>query len=123
MKLQSVRAALALALWPATPSLAQALPGVPPERNPKEAAKDLGRTTESGVGKVGQRQTKESAPLGLETVNRLATRIETRVENRIRNRIDRDYDPNWSVRSAFASAEARAREAKTAPLRRKASGR
>jgi len=68
-----------------------------------------GRTAQSAVGEVGQRQTRDQAAPNLKPLARIDTRIANRVQNRIRNRIDRDYDPQGNASTPFTEAETRER--------------
>lgn len=77
--------------------------------NQNEGMRDAGRTAQTGIGEVGQRQEPaESAP-NLRPLDRLESRVQNRVQNRIRNRIDRNYDPKANATSPFETAEDRAR--------------
>lgn len=69
-----------------------------------------GRTAESAVGQVGERQTRQ-ATAGIKPTARINSRINNRVQSRIRNRIDRYYDPRANATSPFEVAEEEARQA------------
>jgi hypothetical protein len=64
-----------------------------------------GRTGDSGVGEVGQRQTRERAAPNVPPLARINGRINNRVQNRISNRIDRTYNPTPDATDPFANAE------------------
>ena len=70
-------------------------------------ADGTGRTAQSAVGQVGQRQTQDvTAPkTGLKPTGRINSRIQNRVQSRIRNRIDQDYDPQGNAADPFRVAE------------------
>ncbi|MBN8849642.1 MULTISPECIES: hypothetical protein [unclassified Sphingomonas] len=70
----------------------------------------LGRTADSAVGEVGQRQTRTQVAPNIEPLARIDSRIQNRVQNRIRNRIDRYYDPQANATSPFAVAVDQARK-------------
>lgn len=75
-----------------------------------EGLEQLGRTSDTGAGEIGQRQTVEDAPFNTEPLARINNRIQNRVENRLDRRIDRDYDPEDRATSAFEGAGARVRQ-------------
>lgn len=71
----------------------------------------VARTSETGAGRIGERQTREDTAreAGIEPMARLNTRVANRVQNRLRNRIDRHYDPRANATSPFETAVERAR--------------
>ncbi|MEH3158277.1 MAG: hypothetical protein PGN08_04685 [Sphingomonas taxi] len=74
-----------------------------------------GRTADTSVGEVGQRQDHGQTIAGTKPSMRIAGRLQTRVQNRLRNRIDRNYDPTANASNPFAVAETEAQ----APARRR----
>lgn len=97
------------------PLAAQNVPIDPNVRQFEEAAQnqndglgDTGRTADTGVGDVGQRQIQRGTPEAVSTLGRINNRVENRVQNRIRNRIDRNYDPTANATAPFERAERRA---------------
>nr|WP_294811025.1 hypothetical protein [uncultured Sphingomonas sp.] len=68
-----------------------------------------GRTADTSIGQVGQRQTRGEAARGIAPAGRISNRIQNRVQSRIRNRIDRTYDPRSNANSPFAIAEEQTR--------------
>ena len=70
-----------------------------------------GRIGDSPVGEIGQRQTRDRPPAGVEPLARFNGRIANRVESRLRNRIDPYYDPQANATSPFLSASDQARVA------------
>lgn len=70
----------------------------------------VGRVADTGVGEVGQRQTRDQTN-GIKPMARLATRIQNRVQLRLSTRIDRDYDPQADATSLFSVAEEQGRTA------------
>ncbi len=74
---------------------------------PQIANPDTGRTAQTGVGEVGQRQDVQDAAANIEPLGRVGNRVQNRIENRIRNRIDRTYDPTANATSPFERAEDR----------------
>ena len=97
------------------PAIAQQGDDEQPPPQPQQATpyqtNQVGRIANSGVGQIGQRQTRESAATetGIKPTARLASRIQNRVQNRISNRIDRDYDPEANATNVFKAAEEQAR--------------
>lgn len=82
------------------------------EHQEQEQSQDKpGEVTESAVGKVGQRQSREEMPTHIEPMARINNRITNRVQNRIRNRLDRYYDPQADAASPFEVAAEQARKA------------
>jgi hypothetical protein len=76
-----------------------------------EGLQTVGRTSETGIGEVGRRQTVGETPLPVEPLTRINNRLQTRIESRLDNRIDRNYDPAQRTSSAFDQADRRARQA------------
>lgn len=66
---------------------------------------EAGRTVDSGVGELGQRQTRERAAPNVPPLARINSRINSRVQNRVSNRIDRTYNPTLNATDPFANAE------------------
>ena len=98
------------------PLAAQNVPIDPNVRQSEEAAQnqndglgDTGRTADTGVGDVGQRQIQRGTPEAVSPLGRINNRVENRVQNRIRNRIDRNYDPTANATAPFERAERRAK--------------
>jgi hypothetical protein len=98
---------LAQQTWPSTRAAAQD----DDEQQAPARTTQQGRTADSPVGEVGQRQTREAAAVGIAPMGRISNRIQNRVQSRIRNRIDRNYDPQANTRTPFAAAEEQARTA------------
>jgi hypothetical protein len=92
-----LRAGTALLLAPAVPTVAQ--------------TQQSGRTADSAVGEVGQRETRADPATGIQPMARINNRIQNRVQSRIRNRIDRFYDPQANATSPFTVAGEQARTA------------
>lgn len=84
---------------------------------PAVAQKISGGTGRSSVGQVGQRQTRDQNPAGIEPLARINNRLQNRVQSRQRNRIDRFYDPRVDVTSPFAVAADQVRNASNAGRR------
>lgn len=106
----------ALAILAATPAFAQSDPRgrtaeeeqqQPPQQQlrPPDRPTQSGRTADTSVGQVGQRQGWATTTVVRNPMQRIASRIQNRVESRIRNRIDRNYDPQANARTPFAAAE------------------
>lgn len=68
-----------------------------------------GRMAHTGVGQIGQRQTREQAAPNVEPLSRINNRIANRVQNRIRNRIDGHSTPQANATSPFSVAVEQAR--------------
>lgn len=83
----------------------------PPPQQTQTRPNQAGRVADSAVGEVGQRQTREQAPAGIQPMARVSGRIQNRVQSRIRNRIDRNYDPQANATAPFATAEEQSRTA------------
>lgn len=105
----TVRVALGLAALTGllgTPAAAQSLPIDPSvtrnATNQNEGMGEIGRTTQTGVGEVGQRQSLDDVAPNIAPLQRIETRINTRLQNRLRNRIDRDY--NADATSSYEDA-------------------
>lgn len=96
-------------LTPACPAISQVVSATLPSGADVDVRITAGRTAKTGIGEVGQRQTRAEARPGAEPMDRIETRISSRIENRIRTRIDRDYDEGFHTTSAIADADARAR--------------
>lgn len=81
-------------------------PAFPAVLPPSKIETRIGETSESSVGRTGQRRTREqiSAQAGLEPMGRISGRLETRIQSRIRNRIDRYYDSQADANSSFSVA-------------------
>lgn len=77
------------------------------QQRPPLETNQAGRTAQSSVGRVGQRQSREasSTQAGIKPMARIASRIQNRVRNRIRNRIDLDYDTLVGTTNPFSAAE------------------
>lgn len=78
------------------------------QQQPTRSIQNSGRVSDSAVGIVGQRQTREQMGYA-SPMERIASRIPNRVQNRIRNRIDPSYDPQANAASPFLTAEDQAR--------------
>lgn len=107
-----IAATLALAVAPAT----QTFPINPDAdrtegRSPDDRMREVGRTADTGIGEIGQRQTREEAAPNIEPIGRIDNRVENRVQNRLRNRVDRDYDPAANSAAPFERAARSARDA------------
>lgn len=92
---------------------AQTLPLEPSTRaaaQAESASDKISRTTRTGTGEVGQRQTAREAAAIISPLGRTGNRLETRVENRLRNRIDRNYDPKANAKEPFERAAAQSRK-------------
>lgn len=102
-----------VSLW-VFPAAAQGLPIAPssPDQatTQNDGVRDIGRTADTGIGVVGQRQTAAAAVPSVEPMGRINSRIPNRVQNRLRNRIDRNYDPTINATSPFEAADERVRE-------------
>jgi hypothetical protein len=98
-----LRAGTALLLAPAV-LFALAVPTV-------AQTQQSGRTADSAVGEVGQRETRADPATGIQPMARINNRIQNRVQSRIRNRIDRFYDPQANATSPFTVAGEQARTA------------
>lgn len=70
-----------------------------------------GRTAETSVGEVGQRQRRDEAAPHLKPMVRIPSRIQNRVQSRIHNRLDRYYDPQSNAASPFEVAGEQGRKA------------
>lgn len=70
-----------------------------------EGLLEVGRTAETGIGEVGQRQKDDQVAPNIEPLGRLNNRIQNRVQNRLRNRIDRNYDSTANAVAPFDRAE------------------
>jgi len=72
-----------------------------------EGLEEVGRTSDIGVGRVGERTrvVANADPMG-----RVESRIQNRIQNRIRTRIDRDYDPTPNSTTAFEFADEQVRQ-------------
>lgn len=71
----------------------------------------VGRTAQSSVGQIGQRQGRGQAAEVIQLPGPTNSRIQNRVQSRIRNRIDRSYDPQANAVSPFEVAGDQARRA------------
>lgn len=71
----------------------------------RERAPSQGKTAETSVGTVGQRQTRSAPVANIKPTKRINNRVANRVQNRVPNRIDPGYDPAASATSPFARAE------------------
>ncbi len=69
------------------------------------------QTTDSSVGQVGQRQTREDSAPNIQPMGRINSRVTNRVQSRIRNRLDRYYDPQANAASPFEIAGEQTRRA------------
>lgn len=69
------------------------LPIAPPVAAPQVADAQNARTSDTGNGQVGQRQTRQDAAreAGIEPMARIDNRIRNRVQSRLRTRLDRNY--------------------------------
>lgn len=76
------------------------LPVAPPVTAPQVADVQNARTSDTGIGQVGQRQTRQDAAreAGIEPMARIDNRIRNRVQSRLRTRLDQNY--SGSTRSA-----------------------
>lgn len=85
----------------------------------QDSAATAGRTAESSVGAVGQRQTRANTgdAFNIEPMARLDTRISNRIRSRLRNRIDRDYVSTADAVGAFTEANERTRNPQAAARR------
>ena len=70
-----------------------------------------GRTAETSIGEVGQRQRMDEVAPNLEPMVRIPSRIQNRVQSRIRSRLDRYYDPQANAASPFEVAGEQGRKA------------
>ena len=86
-----------------------------PAQNQNDGLGDTGRTADTGVGEVGQRQIQRGTPEAVSPLGRINNRVENRVQNRIRNRIDRNYDPTANATAPFERAERRAQTVNQRP--------
>jgi hypothetical protein len=88
-----------------SPAAAQDSPSNPSDpsmaSDQNEGLREIGRTAETGIGQVGQRQTTSNAGPNVDPTGRVNNRIRSRVQNRISNRIDRYYDPKADTTEAF----------------------
>ncbi|MBB5281792.1 hypothetical protein [Pacificimonas flava] len=75
----------------------------------------LGRTSQSVAGELGERQTVANTPANTEPMARINNRISNRIESRIENRIDRTYEEASSATGAFVAAGARTRQEREVP--------
>lgn len=69
------------------------LPVAPLVTAPQVADVQNARTSDTGIGQVGQRQTRQDAAreAGIEPMARINNRIRNRVESRLRTRLDQNY--------------------------------
>lgn len=75
-----------------------------PHPLPPSLSPQAGRTADTGIGDVGQRQTREESATNIQPLGRIDSRIGNRVQSRIRNRIDANYDPQSNALSPFRVA-------------------
>ena len=114
-----------LAMTLALPVAAQDAPIDPVARsaqariqNPAEGLEAAARTSQTGVGEVGQRQTRQDSAPGQEPLGRIENRIQNRLQNRLQNRIDRNYDPKARTTSPLTAADAQLRKTTASRPRR-----
>src|SRR5690606_13211646 len=74
-----------------------------------DGMRETGRTAETGIGEVGQRQSSKDVGAHVEPMGRIDGRVQNRVQNRLRNRIDRTYNPRANATSPFEVASDQAR--------------
>lgn len=70
----------------------------------QDSASKSGEVASSSVGRVGQRQTRDTDQTNIEPLARFDSRVANRVQSRIRNRIDQDYDPTANATEPFKTA-------------------
>ena len=95
-------------------------PNIPTDqvKSQGEGLKETGRTAGTGVGEIGQRQTRSDVAPSIQPMARTDTRIRNRVQNRLMNRIDRNFDPTQSANLQVEQADERARRTgRTKPRR------
>ena len=69
------------------------IPVAPPVTDQQVADVQNARTSDTGFGQVGQRQTRQDAAreAGIEPMARIDNRISNRIQSRLRTRLDQNY--------------------------------
>lgn len=69
-----------------------------------------GRTADTGIGEVGERQTKDTSAANIAPMGRVENRLSNRIHGRYNNRLDRFQYPDVTGSAAFTAAEKETRK-------------